>query len=41
MVFVLYSRSIFDLDNIDLGPERRAYLDKCLERLWENNSEVC
>lgn len=31
-------RSIFDIDNIDLGPERRQYLDHTLERVWEFNS---
>lgn len=33
-------RSIFDTDNIDLGPERRMYLDHRLERVYEYNSEV-
>lgn len=32
-------RSIFDIDNIDIGPERRAYLETKLERVWEINSE--
>ncbi|WIA39165.1 hypothetical protein OEZ86_005292 [Tetradesmus obliquus] len=32
-------RSIFDIDNIDIGPERRAYLETKLERQWEINSE--
>eukprot|EP00195_Chlamydomonas_chlamydogama_P005703 CAMPEP_0202899678 /NCGR_PEP_ID=MMETSP1392-20130828/7850_1 /ASSEMBLY_ACC=CAM_ASM_000868 /TAXON_ID=225041 /ORGANISM="Chlamydomonas chlamydogama, Strain SAG 11-48b" /LENGTH=653 /DNA_ID=CAMNT_0049585927 /DNA_START=166 /DNA_END=2127 /DNA_ORIENTATION=- len=32
-------RSIFDIDNIDLGPERRAYLEQKLERVWEINSQ--
>lgn len=32
-------RSIFDVDTIDLGPERRAYLEHKLERVWEINSE--
>ena len=33
------SRSIFDIDNIDLGPERRQYLDHTMERIWEFNSQ--
>lgn len=33
-------RSIFDTDNIDIGPERRAYLENKLERVWEQNSQV-
>lgn len=33
-------RSIFDIDNIDIGPERRSYLETRLERVWERNSEV-
>ena len=32
-------RSIFDIDNIDIGPERRAYLETRLERVWEINSQ--
>ena len=32
-------RSIFDVDTIDLGPERRAYLEHKLERVWEINSQ--
>jgi betaine lipid synthase len=32
-------RATFDTDNIDLGPERRAYLETKLERAWERNSE--
>eukprot|EP00879_Flechtneria_rotunda_P011867 GHRR01012396.1.p1 GENE.GHRR01012396.1~~GHRR01012396.1.p1 ORF type:complete len:672 (+),score=176.99 GHRR01012396.1:1113-3128(+) len=32
-------RSIFDIDNIDIGPERRAYLETKLERVWEVNNE--
>ncbi|EFJ43864.1 hypothetical protein VOLCADRAFT_83033 [Volvox carteri f. nagariensis] len=32
-------RSIFDIDNIDIGPERRAYLEQKLERVWEQNSQ--
>lgn len=32
-------RSIFDIDGIDLGPERRTYLDHKLDRIWEVNSE--
>lgn len=34
-------RSIFDIDTIDLGPERRSYLEHKLERVWEINSQVC
>ena len=34
-------RATFDTDNIDIGPERRAYLDHRLSRVWENNSQVC
>ena len=30
-------RSIFDLDNIDLGPERRQYLDYKFSRIYEYN----
>lgn len=30
-------RSVFDTDNIDLGPERRHYLDHSLNRVWEYN----
>jgi betaine lipid synthase len=32
-------RATFDVDNIDVGPERRAYLDSKLERCWEYNGE--
>eukprot|EP01025_Chloroclados_australasicus_P048612 TRINITY_DN5514_c0_g1_i2.p1 TRINITY_DN5514_c0_g1~~TRINITY_DN5514_c0_g1_i2.p1 ORF type:complete len:667 (-),score=70.82 TRINITY_DN5514_c0_g1_i2:573-2573(-) len=32
-------RSIFDQDGIDLGPERRMYLDHKLERMYELNSQ--
>ena len=32
-------RSIFDIDGIDLGPERRTYLEHKLERVWEINSQ--
>jgi betaine lipid synthase len=32
-------RSIFDTDNIDIGPERRSYLDHRLSRLWEWNDQ--
>lgn len=32
-------RSVFDTDSIDLGPERRQYLDHQLSRLWEVNSQ--
>jgi len=30
-------RSIFDLDGIDLGPERRHYLDHMCEKVYEEN----
>lgn len=30
-------RSIFDLDNIDLGPERRQYMDYKFETVYEEN----
>jgi betaine lipid synthase len=30
-------RSIFDLDNIDLGPERRQYMDYNCETVYEEN----
>lgn len=33
-------RATFDVDNIDIGPERRAYLEQKLERVWEQNSQV-
>ncbi|KAK9817757.1 hypothetical protein WJX72_001701 [[Myrmecia] bisecta] len=32
-------RATFDSDNIDIGPERRNYLDHRLSRVWEQNSE--
>lgn len=32
-------RSTFDTDNIDIGPERRNYLDHQLSRVWEFNDE--
>lgn len=32
-------RSVFDTDNIDIGPERRHYLDHKLCRVWERNGE--
>ncbi len=35
----LVCRATFDIDNIDIGPERRAYLETKLERVWEINSE--
>ena len=38
---VVVCRSIFDIDNIDIGPERRAYLEQKLERVWEQNTQVC
>lgn len=28
------------MDTIDLGPERRSYLEHKLERVWEINSQV-
>ncbi|KAL3676838.1 hypothetical protein R1sor_026786 [Riccia sorocarpa] len=31
-------RATFDLDGIDLGPERRQYLDRNLEKVYEKNS---
>ena len=34
-------RATFDTDNIDIGPERRDYLDHRLSRVWEMNSQVC
>ena len=33
-------RATFDTDNIDIGPERRDYLDHRLSRVWEMNSQV-
>ncbi len=30
-------RGLFDRDGIDVGPERRAYLDHALARVWEDN----
>ena len=33
-------RATFDLDGIDLGPERRDYLEHKLTRVYEYNSEV-
>ena len=35
-----HCRATFDTDNIDVGPERRAYLDHRLSRVWEVNSQV-
>ena len=32
-------RSIFDIDGIDLGPERRHYLEHKFERVWEVNCQ--
>lgn len=32
-------RAVFDTDGIDLGPERRQFLDHQLSRLWEINSQ--
>ena len=34
-----WRRSIFDMDGIDLGPERRQYLDHQLSRVWECNGQ--
>jgi len=36
----LECRATFDTDNIDIGPERRAFLEHRLERVWEVNSQV-
>ena len=36
----LSRRAIFDTDNIDIGPERRNYLDHRLSRVWEMNGQV-
>ena len=33
-------RATFDTDNIDIGPERRNYIEHRLERVWEVNSQV-
>ena len=33
-------QATFDTDGISIGPERRAYLDNRLSRLWEMNSQV-
>ena len=33
-------QATFDTDGISIGPERRAYLDTRLSRLWEMNSQV-
>ena len=33
-------RATFDTDNIDIGPERRDYLDHRLSRVWEMNGQV-
>jgi betaine lipid synthase len=32
-------RAVFDIDSIDVGPERRAYLETKLERAWEFNGQ--
>jgi len=32
-------RCIFDMDNIDIGPERRNYLDCRMDREWELNGQ--
>lgn len=32
-------QSVFDMDNIVLSPERRAYLDHSLSRVWEFNDD--
>lgn len=39
-MLLLLCRATFDTDNIDIGPERRNYLDHRLSRVWEMNSEV-
>lgn len=36
----LLCRATFDTDNIDIGPERRNYLDHRLSRVWETNGQV-
>lgn len=41
MLITVAHRSIFDTDNIDIGPERRHYLDHQLKRVWEVNCQVC
>jgi len=33
----MFWRTFFDFDNINVGPERRAYLDYKLEKLFEEN----
>ena len=35
-----FCRATFDTDNIDIGPERRNYLDHRLSRVWESNGQV-
>jgi len=37
---MLLGRATFDTDNIDIGPERRNYLDHRLSRVWEMNGQV-
>eukprot|EP00891_Asterochloris_glomerata_P001660 jgi/Astpho2/1660/e_gw1.00032.33.1_t len=35
----VFWKATFDTDNIDIGPERRAFLDHRLSRVWEFNGE--
>jgi len=35
----MFWRSIFDIDGIDIGPERRAYLDNKFYPIYEQNNE--
>ena len=37
---LILCRAVFDTDNIDIGPERRNYLDHRLSRVWEMNGQV-
>ena len=39
-IFTILCRATFDSDNIDIGPERRNYLDHRLSRVWEMNGQV-
>lgn len=34
-------RATFDIDGIDLGPERRMYLHHVLNTVYETSSQVC
>jgi betaine lipid synthase len=36
-IYRWFWRTVFDTDNIDLGPERRQYLDHTFQREWEYN----